>query len=152
MSTRRSRPPTANGETVDAHSRNGNTNGNGTLPPPNTYGQYKANQGKDEEKGLENPFKAGIKPAGESGRRGFHPWKFLRISFRSTSKASLVCNVLWPIVPAAIAVRCEFKSSLFIFAPVYRAVCCSFRRQPSVPLLSSQVILALPLWRGNAGS
>lgn len=47
----------------------------------------------------------GIKPEGESGRKGVHPWHFLRIGFRSTSKASMIVNVLWPFVPAAIAIH-----------------------------------------------
>ena len=47
----------------------------------------------------------GIKPEGESGRRGVHPWHFPRICFRSTSKASTLVNVLWPFVPAAIAIH-----------------------------------------------
>ena len=47
----------------------------------------------------------GILEAGESGRSGVHPIHFLRICFRSTSKASTVCNVLWPFVPAAIAIH-----------------------------------------------
>lgn len=44
----------------------------------------------------------GIQPDGESGRRGFHPWKFLKISTRSVSTLSAATNVLWPFVPAAI--------------------------------------------------
>ncbi|KAL9038518.1 MAG: hypothetical protein Q9180_003084 [Flavoplaca navasiana] len=47
----------------------------------------------------------GIHPDGESGRRGFHPHHFLRISARSASKLSMIVNILWPFVPAAIAVR-----------------------------------------------
>ena len=47
----------------------------------------------------------GIKPEGESGRSGIHPWHFLRICFRSTSTLSLIVNVLWPFVPAAIAIH-----------------------------------------------
>ncbi|CAD6588278.1 MAG: hypothetical protein ASARMPREDX12_003220 [Alectoria sarmentosa] len=47
----------------------------------------------------------GIHPDGESGRGGIHPWHFIRISFRSTSHLSLVVNVLWPFVPAAIAIH-----------------------------------------------
>lgn len=47
----------------------------------------------------------GIHPDGESGRKGIHPWHFLRICFRSTSKASLAVNVLWPFVPVAIAIH-----------------------------------------------
>lgn len=46
-----------------------------------------------------------IREEGESGRSGIHPWHFLRIVFRSSSLASRLVNVLWPVVPAAIAVR-----------------------------------------------
>ncbi|KAL2206628.1 Ca2+ transporter [Sarocladium strictum] len=64
-----------------------------------------------------------IQPAGESGRRGFHPWKFLRISFRSASRASLVCNVLWPVVPAALAVRYALpEKHVLIFSLAYIAM------------------------------
>jgi Ca2+:H+ antiporter len=45
----------------------------------------------------------GIQPEGESGRRGIHPLKFLRICFRSSCTASKWVNVLWPMVPVAIA-------------------------------------------------
>ena len=47
----------------------------------------------------------GIRPDGESGRRGIHPWHFLRICFRSSCSASKFANVLWPVVPAAIAIH-----------------------------------------------
>lgn len=42
---------------------------------------------------------------GESGRRGFHPIQFAKLCFRSTTPASAILNVLWPVVPAAIAVH-----------------------------------------------
>ena len=42
---------------------------------------------------------------GDSGRAGFHPSHFFRIAFRSSSKVSMAVNVLWPVVPAAIACR-----------------------------------------------
>ncbi|KAL7774360.1 hypothetical protein CFE70_005272 [Pyrenophora teres f. teres 0-1] len=45
----------------------------------------------------------GIHPEGESGRRGFHPIKFLAICGRSSSMPSMLVNLLWPIVPVAIA-------------------------------------------------
>lgn len=48
---------------------------------------------------------AGIQPAGESGRSGIHPFHFLKICWRSTSRASRICNIFWPVVPAAIAVK-----------------------------------------------
>lgn len=47
----------------------------------------------------------GIHPDGESGRSFFHPWHFFRICFRSSSHVSAAVNILWPIVPAAIAVK-----------------------------------------------
>jgi Ca2+:H+ antiporter len=46
-----------------------------------------------------------IKPEGESGRRGIHPIHFFKIAWRSASDASRIVNILWPVVPAAIAVR-----------------------------------------------
>jgi Ca2+:H+ antiporter len=47
----------------------------------------------------------GIQPEGESGRKGIHALLFLRICWRSSSLASRVVNVLWPVVPVAIAVK-----------------------------------------------
>ena len=46
----------------------------------------------------------GIHPEGESGRSGIHLGQFLRICWRSTNRASRLCNILWPVVPTAIAV------------------------------------------------
>lgn len=34
-----------------------------------------------------------------------HPFHFLRICLRSSSRASRAVNVLWPVVPVAIAIR-----------------------------------------------
>ncbi|KAJ5042440.1 uncharacterized protein L3040_004988 [Drepanopeziza brunnea f. sp. 'multigermtubi'] len=51
----------------------------------------------------------GIEPEGESGRRGFHPVHFVKICWSSTSYASRAVNVLWPVVPVAIAVRYSHK-------------------------------------------
>ncbi|KAI2625178.1 Ca2+ transporter [Xylaria nigripes] len=45
-----------------------------------------------------------IKPAGESGRRGFHPTRYFRILWTSSSTVSSWVNILWPFVPAALAV------------------------------------------------
>ena len=65
----------------------------------------------------------GIHPDGESGRKGIHPLRFLQICFRSTSKASMVVNVLWPFVPAAIAIHyARPKLHLWIFALNYIAM------------------------------
>ena len=45
----------------------------------------------------------GIRAEGESGRSGFHTLKFLKICFRSSCTLSMVVNILWPFVPAALA-------------------------------------------------
>jgi Ca2+:H+ antiporter len=64
-----------------------------------------------------------IKSAGESGRSGIDPLHFLRIIFRSSSMASRLCNVLWPLVPAAIAVRYTVpENHLAIFIVAYLAM------------------------------
>src|SRR5277367_6596236 len=46
-----------------------------------------------------------IHPDGESGREWLHPWHFIRICFRSSCDASCIVNVLWPIVPVAVALN-----------------------------------------------
>ncbi|KAF2029706.1 hypothetical protein EK21DRAFT_100943 [Setomelanomma holmii] len=59
----------------------------------------------------------GMHPDGESGRRGFNPIKFLVISGRSSSTLSMMSNLLWPIVPIAIALhfaRPEWHLAIFI--------------------------------------
>ena len=64
-----------------------------------------------------------VKTAGESGRTGFNPVHFFRIAFRSSSTLSAVVNVLWPVVPAAIAVRYAAPDShLAIFVLSYLAM------------------------------
>ncbi|KAL2127190.1 hypothetical protein VTI74DRAFT_11124 [Chaetomium olivicolor] len=65
----------------------------------------------------------GIRPAGESGRTGIHPFLFLKNIFRSASWASRIVNVLWPVVPAAIAVRYTMRENhLAIFILSYVAM------------------------------
>ena len=59
----------------------------------------------------------GIQPAGESGRSGIHPIKFIKIVWISASRASKLCGFLWPVVPAAITlgyVRPELHLWIFI--------------------------------------
>lgn len=46
-----------------------------------------------------------VDSAGESGRTGFHPLHFLRVTFRSVCTLSMIVNILWPAVPAAIALH-----------------------------------------------
>ncbi|KAK4035379.1 hypothetical protein C8A01DRAFT_48424 [Parachaetomium inaequale] len=65
----------------------------------------------------------GVRPSGESGRSGIHPLIFLRNVFRSASWASRIVNVLWPVVPAAIAVRYAMEDNhLVIFILSYLAM------------------------------
>lgn len=65
----------------------------------------------------------GIAPDGESGRSWIHPWHFLRICFISSCRASMFVNVLWPVVPAALAVRYARPDlSLAIFILSYIAM------------------------------
>ncbi|KAG9249252.1 putative vacuolar cation/proton exchanger 2 [Calycina marina] len=65
----------------------------------------------------------GIQAEGESGRKGIHPIHFMRICWRSSSHFSLVCNLLWPFVPAALAVRYALPDShVWIFALNYIAM------------------------------
>ena len=44
-----------------------------------------------------------IQPGGESGRTGINFLQLMKICWRSSSRASSAVNVLWPIVPVAIA-------------------------------------------------
>ncbi|KAF5564369.1 Ca2+:H+ antiporter [Fusarium phyllophilum] len=91
-----------------------------TLPVPNTYSEHKRGEKRYHSNGKMSRH---IKPAGESGRKGFHPIHFSKISFRSTSRASLLCNFLWPFVPAAIAVRYAMPDNhITIFALAYIAM------------------------------
>jgi Ca2+:H+ antiporter len=46
-----------------------------------------------------------IAPDGESGRKGIHPLHFFKIIWSSASDAARAVNLLWPAVPAAVAVR-----------------------------------------------
>jgi Ca2+:H+ antiporter len=50
-----------------------------------------------------------IEADGESGRRGFHPLKFLTICWRSSCTASRYTNVLWPFTIAAMVLHFAFR-------------------------------------------
>lgn len=66
-----------------------------------------------------------VRPEGQSGRSGFHPFHFLKITFRSASWVSRMVNVLWPLVPAAIAMKYTVNShhnELAIFVLSYLAM------------------------------
>ncbi|KAH9876735.1 hypothetical protein IAQ61_002095 [Plenodomus lingam] len=58
-----------------------------------------------------------IHPEGESGRSGFNPLKFLAITGRSSSTPSMLCNLLWPVVPVAMGLhfaRPEWHLAVFV--------------------------------------
>ncbi|KAJ5637299.1 hypothetical protein N7490_007178 [Penicillium lividum] len=46
-----------------------------------------------------------VDSAGESGRSGVHPIHFFRVVLKSVCTASMMVNILWPFVPAAIAMH-----------------------------------------------
>jgi Ca2+:H+ antiporter len=50
-----------------------------------------------------------IEADGESGRKGFHPLKFLQICWRSSCTASRYTNVLWPFTIAAMILHFGFR-------------------------------------------
>ncbi len=91
--TQRSPPASARG---DAETAEKSGSRSPTLP---------VHQGQVAENDQQARKTPGIKPQGESGRAGFHPTHFFRIAFRSSSKVSRGVNILWPVVPAAIACR-----------------------------------------------
>jgi Ca2+:H+ antiporter len=65
----------------------------------------------------------GINPEGESGRSGFHPAHFVRVAWKSSCKASMFLNILWPFVPAAIALYYARREwTLWVFAINYIAM------------------------------
>ncbi|KAF2395723.1 hypothetical protein EJ06DRAFT_540246 [Trichodelitschia bisporula] len=65
----------------------------------------------------------GVRADGESGRRGIHPIKFLRICFRSSCTLSKWVNVLWPFVIASFALRyARPHQDLWIFILSYIAM------------------------------
>ncbi|KAK3398133.1 hypothetical protein B0T20DRAFT_200605 [Sordaria brevicollis] len=67
-----------------------------------------------------------VREAGESGRSGFHPWHFFRVIARSSNLASRIVNILWPVVPAALAVRYAAphqELAIFILAYIAMVPC-----------------------------
>lgn len=59
---------------------------------------------------------------GESGRSGFHPCHFLAVLWRSSCTASMLVNLLWPLVPVAVALHFLPGLHLWKFATAYIAV------------------------------
>ena len=96
---------------------------------PRSRDQEKVERGNGHSRGLpthnQNGHRVtpGIEPDGESGRRGFNPWKFLRICFRSSSRASKWTNLLWPFVIAAMVLHFAYGTEegyqLWVFITAY---------------------------------
>ncbi|KAJ5815281.1 hypothetical protein N7474_007058 [Penicillium riverlandense] len=64
-----------------------------------------------------------VDSAGESGRRGIDPLKMLLVSFRSTCTLSMIVNILWPFVPAAIVMHfARSESHVWVFSLNYIAM------------------------------
>lgn len=66
-----------------------------------------------------------IRPQGESGRRGFNPWLFVKITAKSSNPVSKLVNVLWPFVPAAFIVNylsATHDDSVLVFSIAYVAM------------------------------
>jgi Ca2+:H+ antiporter len=59
---------------------------------------------------------------GESGRSGFHIRHFLAVLWRSSCTASMLVNVLWPVVPVAFILQFLPGLHLWKFAIAYIAV------------------------------
>lgn len=56
---------------------------------------------------------------GESGRSGFHVRHFVSVLWRSSSQVSMLVNILWPFVPAAIILHFVADAPLWTFATSY---------------------------------
>lgn len=64
-----------------------------------------------------------VDSAGESGRSGFHPIHFFAVCFKSTCTLSMLVNILWPFVPAAIAIHFARPDlHVWVFALNYIAI------------------------------
>ncbi|KAF2019238.1 vacuolar calcium ion transporter /H(+) exchanger [Aaosphaeria arxii CBS 175.79] len=96
------------------------TNGHGPTVPPHAATRQSTHQHHYKLPRYNHNghrVTTGIQPEGESGRRGIHPFKFLKICFRSSCTLSRIVNVLWPIVPVAIALhfaRPDMHLAIFI--------------------------------------
>lgn len=71
------------------------SNGNGSTLP--------IHDGPERHKFRRELFR--VHTAGQSGRSGIHPLLFFKVCFRSTCTLSMIVNVLWPFVPAAVAIH-----------------------------------------------
>jgi len=73
-------------------------------PQPSSSGKEDLNKGITPDNSNRPRRWNKIHEDGESGRTGFHPFHFLHVCWMSSNHVSRMVNVLWPVVPAAIAV------------------------------------------------
>lgn len=92
------------------HPQTYNSEYNTEPKPPSEHSPQPSSSNRDLNKGItpDNSHRPRrwnkIHEDGESGRKGFHPFHFLHVCWMSSNHVSMVVNVLWPVVPAAIAV------------------------------------------------
>ena len=71
----------------------------------------------------EKPLLFRIYSSGESGRKGVHPKHFLAVCFKGTSTLSMMVNILWPFVPAAIVLHfARHDLHIWVFTLNYIAI------------------------------
>lgn len=88
---------------------------------PRTHQDIRHGSRNRQHRKQKGPVK--VKSAGESGRTGVNPIMFFKIVWRSTSWLSRAVNILWPFVPAAIAVKYTMPDShVLIFSLAYIAM------------------------------
>jgi hypothetical protein len=104
--SRRSRSPRSVIDILPAtQTTSTNLNSNERLPTSAAFSQVAGRKSLRESLNIPD-----VRTSGESGRSGFHFVRFFQVIFRSSCTASAVCNILWPVVPAALAVTCESLS------------------------------------------
>lgn len=119
MPPKAERPSTTSSGSNVAKAERASGSGNQTLPRH----ERGPSQHKYDDGNGNSTLTPHIKAAGESGRQGFSPMHFFSIAFRSSCKASAAANLLWPAVPAAIAVRyADDGNHLAIFILAYIAM------------------------------
>nr|OQO18122.1 hypothetical protein B0A51_13599 [Rachicladosporium sp. CCFEE 5018] len=89
---------------------------------PEHEGARDIEQGQNGDRYNHNAHKVEkhIEPDGESGRKWIHPIKMFAIMGRSSSKVSMMTNVLWPFTVAAMVLHWGFpEKELWIFITAY---------------------------------
>lgn len=90
-------PATATGNVAEkSHGSNASTATATPTPPDEVLPRFNHNGHR---------VTPGIHPDGESGRKGIHPVQCLKIIWTSSCTVSSWVNVLWPFLPAAIALH-----------------------------------------------